>query len=142
MKQSAYIRFSTTLFLLFALLSPTLIFAGDKEAKKHFKVGVKAEVAEQWDKAAEEFALAVVEDPANPEYRLHYQRSLFNASQMYIKKGTAQANEKDFAGAYEAFRKAYAYDPTNELAKSELSNSFQPVIKSRRLRRTLPFRKN
>ena len=120
MKQSAYIRFSTTLFLLFALLSPTLIFAGDKEAKKHFKVGVKAEVAEQWDKAAEEFALAVVEDPANPEYRLHYQRSLFNASQMYIKKGTAQANEKDFAGAYEAFRKAYAYDPTNELAKSEM----------------------
>ncbi len=120
MKQSAYIRFTTTLFLLFALLSPTLIFAGDKEAKKHFKVGVKAEVAEQWDKAAEEFALAVVEDPANPEYRLHYQRSLFNASQMYIKKGTAQANEKDFAGAYEAFRKAYAYDPTNELAKSEM----------------------
>ncbi len=120
MKQSAYVRFSTTLFLLFALLSPTVVLAGDKEAKKHFKVGMKAEVAEQWDKAAEEFALAVVEDPKNPEYRLHYQRALFNASQMYIKKGTAQANEKDFAGAYEAFRKAYAYDPTNELAKSEM----------------------
>ncbi|MDQ3749145.1 MAG: hypothetical protein M3367_09065, partial [Acidobacteriota bacterium] len=120
MKQSAYVRFSITLFLLFALLSPTVILAGDKEAKKHFKVGMKAEVAEQWDKAAEEFALAVVEDPKNPEYRLHYQRALFNASQMYIKKGTAQANEKDFAGAYEAFRKAYAYDPTNELAKSEM----------------------
>ncbi|MDQ3713903.1 MAG: hypothetical protein M3388_17025, partial [Acidobacteriota bacterium] len=120
MKQSAYVRFSITLFLLFALLSPTVILAGEKEAKKHFKVGMKAEVAEQWDKAAEEFALAVVEDPKNPEYRLHYQRALFNASQMYIKKGTAQANEKDFAGAYEAFRKAYAYDPTNELAKSEM----------------------
>jgi len=120
MKQSAYVRFSITLFLLFALLSPTVILAGEKEAKKHFKVGMKAEVAEQWDKAAEEFALAVVEDPENPEYRLHYQRALFNASQMFIKKGTAQANEKDFAGAYEAFRKAYAYDPTNELAKSEM----------------------
>jgi general secretion pathway protein D len=120
MKQSACVRFSITLFLLFALLSPTVILAGEKEAKKHFKVGMKAEVAEQWDKAAEEFALAVVEDPANPEYRLHYQRALFNASQMYIKKGTAQANEKDYAGAYEAFRKAYAYDPTNELAKSEM----------------------
>jgi len=120
MKQSAYVRFSITLFLLFALLSPTVILAGDKEAKKHFKVGMKAEIAEQWDKAAEEFALAVVEDPKNPEYRLHYQRALFNASQMYMKKGTAQANEKDFAGGYEAFRKAYAYDPTNELAKSEM----------------------
>jgi len=120
MKQSAYVRFSITLFLLFALVSPTIILAGDKEGKKHFKAGMKAEVAEQWDKAAEEFALAVVEDPKNPEYRLHYQRSLFNASQMYMKKGSAQANEKDFAGAYEAFRKAYAYDPTNELAKSEM----------------------
>jgi general secretion pathway protein D len=34
---------------------------------------------------------------------------------MYVKKGTAQANEKDYAGAYLSFRKAYAYDPTNEL---------------------------
>lgn len=120
MKQSASVRFSITLFLLVALLSPTVIFAVDKDGKKHFKDGMTAETAEQWDKAAEEFALAIVEDPKNPEYRLHYQRALFNASQMYMKKGTAQANEKDYAGAYDAFRRAYAYDPTNELAKSEM----------------------
>lgn len=120
MRKSASVRFSITLFLLVALLSPTVILANDKKAKKHFQVGMKAEVAEQWDKAAEEFALAVVEDPKNPEYRLHYTRALFNASQMYIKKGTAQANEKDYAGAYLSFRKAYAYDATNELAKSEM----------------------
>lgn len=119
MKQSAYVRFSITLFLLVALLSPTAVLAAP-DGKKHFKTGMTAEVAEQWDKAAEEFALAVVEDPKNPEYRLHYQRALFNASQMYIKKGTAQANEKDYVGAYDAFRRAYAYDPTNELAKSEM----------------------
>jgi len=119
MKQSAYVRFSITLFLLFALLSPTAILAADKKTDRHFKEGMKAEAAEQWDKAAEEFALAVVGDPKNPEYRLHYVRALFNASQMYMKKGTAQANEKDYAGAYLSFRKAYAYDPTNELARSE-----------------------
>ena len=120
MRKSASVRFSITLFLLVALLSPTAVLANEKKAKKHFQVGMKAEVAEQWDKAAEEFALAVVEDPKNPEYRLHYTRALFNASQMYMKKGTAQANEKDYAGAYLSFRKAYAYDPTNELAKSEM----------------------
>ena len=119
MRKSTSVRFSITLFLLVALLSPTATLANDKKAKKHFQVGMKAEVSEQWDKAAEEFALAVVEDPKNPEYRLHYQRALFNASQMYMKKGTAQANEKDYTGAYLSFRKAYAYDPTNELAKSE-----------------------
>ncbi len=120
MKQSAYVRFSITLFLLIALFSPTIVLAVDKDGKKHFKTGMTAEIAEQWDKAAEEFALAIVKDPRNPEYRLHYQRALFNASQMYMKKGTAQANEKDFVGAYDAFRRAYAYDPTNELAKSEM----------------------
>jgi general secretion pathway protein D len=119
MKQSAYVRFSITLFLLVALLSPTAVLAAP-DGKKHFKAGMTAETAEQWDKAAEEFALAVVEDPKNPEYRLHYQRAVFNASQMYMKKGTAQANEKDYVGAYDAFRRAYAYDSTNELAKSEM----------------------
>ncbi len=121
MKKSAYVRFTVTAFLLFSLLSPTIILASDsdKEGKKHFKAGMKAEDSDTWDKAAEEFALAVVEDPKNPEYRLHYQRALFNASQMYMKRGTALAAQKDYAGAYLAFRKAYGYDPTNELAKSE-----------------------
>ena len=31
------------------------------------------------------------------------------------------ANEKDYQGGYVAFRKAYAYDPTNDFAKSEMA---------------------
>ena len=119
MKIRNYIRFSLSLLLMFALLSPVMALAvGD--GKKHFKQGMKHEDSEEWDKAAEMFALAVVEDPKNPEYRLHYQRSLFNASQMYMKKGRSLFEQKDYAGAYLAFRKAYAYDPVNELAKSEM----------------------
>lgn len=119
MRNSAYIRFSICLVLFVALLSPTLVLAGS-DGKKHFKSGMDAEATEQWDKAAEEFALAVAENPKNPEYRLHYTRALFNASQMYMKRGTSLASEKDYAGAYIAFRKAYGYDPVNELAKSEM----------------------
>ncbi len=125
MKKSASVRFSVTLLLLLSLLAPTAIFANDKKAKRHFSAGMTAETAEKWDIAAEEFALAVVEDPKNPEYRLHYQRALFNASQQYMKKGTSQANEKDYAGAYLSFRRAYAYDPTNELAKSEMEKAMR-----------------
>ena len=118
MKKSAYIRFSISLLLMISMLSPVAVLAGD--GKKFFKEGMKAEVAEQWDKAVEQFAMAITESPKNPEYRLHYQRSLFNASQMYMKKGTLLANEKDYEGAYLAFRKAYAYDPVNELAKAQM----------------------
>lgn len=120
MKRSMQARFLLSATLVFAMLSPTAALAyGD--GKKHFKNGMKAEAAEQWDGAAEAFALAVAEDPKNPEYRLHLQRALFNASQMYMKKGNVAANEKDYEGAFIAFRKAYAYDPVNELAKSEMA---------------------
>ncbi len=119
MRNSAYVRFSICLVLFVALLSPTTALAGN-DGKKHFKSGMEAEATEQWDKAAEEFALAVADNPKNPEYRLHYTRSLFNASQMYMKRGTSLAGEKDYAGAYIAFRRAYGYDPVNELAKSEM----------------------
>lgn len=119
MKKSAYVHFSLSALLVFSMLAPTAVLAmGD--GKKYFKEGMKAEVAEQWDKAVEQFALAVADNPKNPEYRLHYQRAVFNASQMYMRKGNALAAEKDYAGAYLAFRRAYAYDPTNELAKAEM----------------------
>jgi general secretion pathway protein D len=119
MKSLASVRFLLGFVLLASMLSPAAVLAiGD--GKKHFRAGMKHEVAEAWDKAAEEFALAVTENPKNPEYRLHLQRALFNASQMYMKKGAMAAAEKDYEGAYIAFRKAYAFDPVNELAKSEM----------------------
>src|SRR5436190_13755196 len=101
------------------MLSPVSALASGND-KKHFKLGMKYEVAEQWDKAVEEFALAVSDNPKDPEYRLHLTRALFNASQMYMKKGTIAAKENNFEEAYLAFRRAYAFDPTNELAKSEM----------------------
>ena len=118
MKNSAYVRFSVTLLLLLSLMSPIAVLAGD--GKKHFNQGMKYEQAEEWDKAAEEFSKAVTDNPKNPEYRLHLIRALFNASQMYMKRGTNLANQKDYVGAYNAFRAAYGYDPVNELAKSEM----------------------
>ncbi len=119
MKKSAYIRLALSFLLVFALLSPTAVLAmGD--GKKFFKEGMKAESSEDWDKAVEQFALAITDNPKNTEYRLHYIRALFNASQMYMRKGAALANEKDYKGGYDAYRKSYAYDPTNELAKAEM----------------------
>ena len=58
MKKSIYFRFSLSFILMLALFSPTAVLAmGD--GKKHFNQGMKYETAEEWDKAAEEFALAV-----------------------------------------------------------------------------------
>jgi general secretion pathway protein D len=100
------------------LVLPVTAFA--KKGDKHFKEGMRYEAAQQWEKAAQEFTLAVAADPSNLEYQLHFRRASFNASQSYMQQGRALAEQRDFVGAYNAFRQAYGYDPVNELAVSEM----------------------
>jgi general secretion pathway protein D len=87
---------------------------------KHFKRGKKHEVSEQWDLAAEEYALALNKEPGNAQYKLHLLRSLTNASLMFMDRGKALAEQKDYEGAYQAYRQAYSYDNTNELALTRM----------------------
>ena len=112
-------RVFVSLLLTFCLLVlPATAFA--KKGDKHFKDGMRYESAQQWEKAAQEFTLAVAADPANLEYQLHFRRASFNASQAYMQQGRALAEQRDFVGAYNAFRMAYGYDAVNELAVSEM----------------------
>ena len=96
------------------LAAPLGAFASD--GKKHFSSGLKYEENRQWDKAAQEFALAVSEKPSNVEYQLHLQRALVSAAVMLVERGDSLAEKKDYNAAYNAFRQAFAFDPTNELA--------------------------
>jgi general secretion pathway protein D len=96
------------------LAAPLGAFAAD--GKKHFNSGLKFEENRQWDKAAQEFALAVSEKPSNVEYQLHLQRALVSAAIMLVERGDSLAEKKDYNAAYNAYRQAFAFDPTNELA--------------------------
>ncbi|MDQ3474448.1 MAG: hypothetical protein M3447_12005 [Acidobacteriota bacterium] len=108
-----------SLLLTFSLLIlPVTALA--KKGDKNFKRGMQYENSQQWEKAAQEFTLAVAADPSNVEYQLHFRRAAFNASQSYMQQGRALAEQRDFVGAYNAFRQAYGYDPVNELAVSEM----------------------
>jgi len=107
-------------FLLTFCLLIAPITALAKKGEKNFKAGMKYEAAQQWERAAQEFTLAVAADPSNLEYQLHFRRASFNASQAFMKQGRALAEQRDFVGAYNAFRQAYGYDPVNQLAVSEM----------------------
>src|SRR5205823_14313032 len=100
------------------LALPMSVFAN--KGKEHFTEGMKYEQAQQWEKAAQEFTLALAADPSNADYQLHYRRSVFNASQTFMQQGRALAEQRDYVGAYNAFRQAYGYDPVNQLAVSEM----------------------
>lgn len=119
MRSATHARSVVALFVtLCILLTPVAVFA--KKGEKNFKRGQQFESAEQWDKAAQEYALAVAADPSDAQYQLHYRRALFNASQQYMMQGRALAEQHDYVGGYNAFRQAYGYDPVNQLALSEM----------------------
>ena len=119
MKNNSRARTLITLILAISMLALPITAFG-KKGDKNFKRGMDYEAAQQWDKAAQEYTLAVAADPSNMEYQLHFRRASFNASQTYMQQGRSLAERGDFVGAYNAFRQAYGYDSVNELAVSEM----------------------
>jgi general secretion pathway protein D len=119
MKNNSRTRTLISFVLAICILGLPITALG-KKGEKNFKRGMDYERAQQWDKAAQEFTLAVAADPSNMEYQMHFRRASFNASQTYMQQGRSLAERGDFVGAYNAFRQAYGYDPVNELAVSEM----------------------
>jgi general secretion pathway protein D len=120
MKQTTTARRLASLFMALCLLAAPLAVSA-KKGEKNYKLGLNHERMEQWEQAAQEFALAVATNPADMEYQLHYRRALFNASQKFMDQGRALSEQGDYTGAYNAFRQAYGYDPVNELAVAEMN---------------------
>ncbi|MCA1591534.1 MAG: hypothetical protein LC754_02560 [Acidobacteria bacterium] len=119
-----------SLLLILCLLSAPAASALTPKGQKNYKQGLEFEAAQQWEKAAGEFALAVSADPSNTEYQLHYRRSVFNASQVFMQQGATLYERRDYVGAYNAFRRAYDYDQANELAHSMMERSLQRQLKT------------
>ena len=119
MKNNTRTRALISLILALSLLALPMTAFG-KKGDKNFKRGMDYEKQQQWDKAAQEYTLAVAADPSNMEYQLHFRRASFNASQTCMQQGSSLSERGDFVGAYNAFRQAYGYDPVNELAVSEM----------------------
>jgi general secretion pathway protein D len=113
-------RAVAALVVIFCMLCTPLV-ALAKKGEKNYNRGVEYERMQQWERAAQEFALAVAANPADIEYQLHYRRAVFNASQAFMQQGRALAEQGDYRGAYNAFLQAYHYDPINELAASEMA---------------------
>ncbi len=125
-------RAASALLLLALLLAPARALADSHG--KHFKKGKAFELNQQWDLAAEQFALALSQKPDNIEYRLHMLRALSNAALMFMERGKKLSQQKDYEGAYQAFRQAYSYDSTNEMALARMREMLEllgvPIEKS------------
>jgi general secretion pathway protein D len=124
MKTNTTVHKLLSIFITLCLISPAVALAG-KSGKKNFKEGVKYEQQQQWDQAAQQYALAVAAEPNNAEYKLYYLRALQQASLMYMKRGDTLAEQGDFSSAFNAYRTAYNYDQGNDIAKLKMERMLE-----------------
>src|SRR5262245_9421344 len=125
MKNYFRCRVSLVFLLAICLSLPVTCFGGGKSGKKNFQEGAKYESAEQWDLAAEQYALAVANEPDNAEYRLRLLRAMQMASLMYAARGDLLEAKGDYAGAYNAYARAFTYDRANETTRIKMSRMIE-----------------
>ena len=118
-------RMLLALTLAICLSLPITGVAGGKAGKKNFEEGVKYETAEQWDLAAQQYALAVAAEPDNAEYRLRMLRAMQMASLMFSARGDLLEAKNDYAGAYHAYALASTYDPANETTRIKMKRMIE-----------------
>lgn len=102
------------------LIALILLWASPGEAgskgKKYFQEGQKLEAAGKFDQAAEQYLLALSES-GRPEYHIAYRRAALQASLLLTRRGRELMESGQYEEAYHAFRRAYQFDQTNELAR-------------------------
>jgi general secretion pathway protein D len=103
------------IWMITPMLGPAALAGSD--AKKRFKEGQKLEAMGQIDRAAEEYLAALAEDAGNIQYRIAYQRAASQASVTLVRRGRELMEQGKYEEAYNAFRRAFQFDQTNQLAK-------------------------
>src|SRR5258706_2620019 len=119
MKSRNHLHSIVALVIVTCMLAVPVSALG-KKGKDNFNRGLKYEEAQQWEKAAQEFTLAVAADPSDGGYQLHYRRAIFNASQTFMQHGRSLAEARGYVGAYNPFRQGFGYDPGHRLRGSEM----------------------
>ncbi len=125
MKKYYSCRASLVFTLTICLSLPVTVFGQGKSGKKNFKEGAKYESAEQWDQAAEQYALAVANEPENAEYKLRLMRTLQMASLMFAARGDLLEAKGDYTGAYNAYARAFMYDRANETTRIKMARMIE-----------------
>src|SRR5581483_2882940 len=121
MKKYSALRATVALVIVIALGLNGTALGGGKKGRKYFREGARYESAEQWELAAQQYALAVADEPDNAEYRLRLLRARQQASLMYTARGDVLEAAGDHAAAYSAYDKSFAHDPTNETARRKMA---------------------
>jgi len=107
--------------VLASILSIALCFPAfpADEAKDAFKSGSKAEAANQYDKAFDDYKKAYTLKPTEPRYAVAYLRMRTAAAEDHVHQGQLLRANLKFQEALIEFQRAVEIDPTNFIAAQE-----------------------
>lgn len=80
----------------------------------NFERGRRYEKAAQWDKASDEFLLALAAQPAKEAYQKHYLQAINNLNAPLWQRGQEAFKQGNFALAYQLWRQAFANNPLDD----------------------------
>ena len=110
-----------SIVLVAAMLAPSLpLEARTRKGDKALDQGRKLEAAREFEKALEQYEIAMKEDPSDIAYQLAARRVRFEASQIFVHLGQKVRADGKLEEAMGAFTKALMLDPSSSIALQEV----------------------
>lgn len=97
--------------------------ARTRKGDKFFNAGKRAEAAEDWEKAFENYEKALQEDPTDTAYQIGHRRSRFEAAARRIDRGQKLRTQGKLDEALVEFEQAFLTDPSNAMAVQEIQRT-------------------
>jgi general secretion pathway protein D len=109
--------------ILLITLAAATSDAKTRKGEDYLKKGREAEVRKQWETALDFYEKAMLEDPADAAYQLATKRVRFQAAMARVDAGQKLRTSGQLEEALVEFQKAYAIDPANGMAETELKRT-------------------
>ena len=97
-----------------------LLAAGCPKGNEDYNRARKAEALQDYDTALERYQKALKADPFNAKYRIKVNQLRFEASEFHVRQGQKLRQKGDLELALAEFQKAYAMDPSSNIAEQEI----------------------
>ena len=118
---------ATALVLAFAAVGDARTRNGDKFLAE----GALAESHKDWDAALDAYEKAIAEDSADVAYQIAIKRVRFQAGQTHVNAGQKMRTAGELDKALAEFQKAYAIDPSSDVAEQELKKTLAMIERNR-----------
>ncbi len=125
-------RFFAVLSVALLVLPGSVLEARTKKGDKLLKLGQKAELSRDYEKALDLYTQAYSQDPSDPGYEIGLRRVRFQVGMIHVNAGEKLRQAGKLEDALVEFQKAYSVDPSSAIAIQEIRRTDEAIEQSRK----------